>query len=45
VFQFSVTPALFIKGLIFSVLIGLIGSLLPALRAARMPVIVALKST
>jgi ABC-type antimicrobial peptide transport system permease subunit len=31
-------------GLGFSVVIGLAGSLLPALRAARLPVIVALKS-
>jgi ABC-type antimicrobial peptide transport system permease subunit len=30
--------------LVFSVLIGLVGSFLPALRAARLPVIAALKS-
>lgn len=44
VFQFAITPALFVKGLVFSVVIGVIGSLLPALRAARMPVIAALRS-
>ncbi len=44
VFQFTITPALFAKGLVFSVVIGVIGSMLPALRAARMPVIAALKS-
>jgi len=44
VFQFRITPDLVAKGLIFSVGIGLAGSLLPALRAARLPVISALKS-
>ena len=31
-------------GLIFAVTVGLIGTLLPAIRAARLPVIAALKS-
>jgi putative ABC transport system permease protein len=44
VFQFRVTPDLMLTGVIFSVLVGLAGSLLPALRAARLPVIAALKS-
>jgi putative ABC transport system permease protein len=44
VFQFRVTPDLMGKGLIFAVAIGLVGSLLPAVRAARIPVIAALKS-
>lgn len=44
VFQFRITPWLAAKGLIFSVLVGLLGSLLPAWRAARLPVIAALKS-
>jgi putative ABC transport system permease protein len=44
VFQFRVTPMLMAKGLLFAVGIGVIGSLLPALRAARIPVISALKS-
>jgi putative ABC transport system permease protein len=44
VFQFRVTPELMGLGLLFSVGIGLVGSLLPALRAARIPVISALKS-
>ncbi len=44
VFQFSITPWLAVKGLIFAVSVGLLGSLLPALRAARLPVISALKS-
>ncbi|HAB16821.1 MAG TPA: hypothetical protein DCE44_10265 [Verrucomicrobiales bacterium] len=44
VFQFRVTPDLLVFGLLFSVVIGLVGSFLPALRAARLPVISALKS-
>jgi putative ABC transport system permease protein len=44
VFQFRITPYLAMKGLIFSILVGLVGSLLPAIRAARLPVIAALKS-
>lgn len=43
-FQFRVTPDLMLMGLAFSVAIGLLGSLFPALRAARLPVISALKS-
>jgi len=43
VFQFRITPLLALKGLLFSVLVGLFGSLLPAMRAARLPVIAALK--
>ena len=44
VFQFSITPWLAVKGLIFAVTVGVLGSLLPALRASRLPVIAALKS-
>ena len=44
VFEFTITPALMVKGLIFSVIVGLAGTLFPALRAARLPVISALKS-
>jgi putative ABC transport system permease protein len=44
IFQFRVSPDLVAQGLVFSVLIGLVGSFLPALRAARLPVIAALKS-
>jgi putative ABC transport system permease protein len=44
VFQFRITPFLAAKGLVFSVLVGLVGSLLPAIRAARLPVIAALKT-
>lgn len=44
VFQFRITPLLTVKGLIFSVIVGVVGSLLPAVRAARLPVIAALKA-
>ncbi len=44
VFEFRITPQLALKGLIFSVVVGLIGSFLPAIRAARLPVIASLKS-
>ena len=44
VFQFRITPWLATKGIMFAVVVGVIGSLLPAIRAARLPVIAALKS-
>jgi putative ABC transport system permease protein len=44
VFQFRITPWLALKGILFAVVVGVIGSLLPAIRAARLPVIAALKS-
>jgi putative ABC transport system permease protein len=44
VFQFRITPWLAAKGIIFSIVVGVVGSLLPAIRAARLPVIAALKS-
>ena len=44
VFEFRVTPLLFAKGVLFAVVVGLAGTLLPAIRASRLPVIAALKS-
>ena len=44
VFQFRITPWLAAKGIIFAVVVGIVGSLLPAIRASRLPVIAALKS-
>jgi len=44
VFEFRITPLLMLKGLVFSVAVGLLGTFLPALRASRLPVISALKS-
>src|SRR5271166_5819529 len=42
-FAFKVTPQLLIISLIFAVLMGIVGGLLPALRAARMPITRALR--
>jgi len=44
VFEFTITPRLVVEGLIFAVIVGLVGSLLPTIRASRLPVISALKS-
>jgi len=44
VFEFRITPCLVAEGLLFAVMVGLAGTFLPALRAARLPVIAALKS-
>jgi putative ABC transport system permease protein len=44
VFEFRITPWLAMKGMIFAVVVGVIGSLFPAIRASRLPVITALKS-
>jgi putative ABC transport system permease protein len=44
VFEFRVTPLLVLKGLLFAVAVGLVGTLLPAIRASRLPVISALKT-
>ena len=42
-FAFRVTPGLLIAGMVFALLMGLVGGLLPALRAARMPIATALR--
>ena len=39
----TVTPALVGKGLIIEVVIGFLGGLLPAVRAARLPITTALR--
>jgi putative ABC transport system permease protein len=44
VFEFTITPALLTQGVGFALVVGLIGTLLPAIRASRLPVIDALKS-
>ena len=43
-FQFRLTPLILLKGQGFAVAVGVAGSILPAFRAARLPVIAALKS-
>ena len=42
-FDFRVTPRLLAEGLLWALLIGAVGGLLPAVRAARLPVTVALR--
>ena len=44
VFNFKITPQLLVRGLIISVVIGLVGGFLPALRATRIPVVDALRA-
>jgi putative ABC transport system permease protein len=42
-FAFTVTPGLLVTGLVYSLILGLVGGLLPALRAARLPVTTGLR--
>ena len=44
VFQFRVTPGLVIYGAVIALLIGFVGGLFPAVRAARLPVTTALRA-
>ncbi|RNF82816.1 ABC transporter permease [Montanilutibacter psychrotolerans] len=44
VFAFKVTPPLVVGGLVIALAIGLLGGLLPAWRAARMPITTALRA-
>jgi putative ABC transport system permease protein len=43
-FDFRVTPRLLVQGLVWALLIGVAGGLLPAIQAARLPVTVALRT-
>ena len=42
-FAFRVTPALLQRGLLYALLLGLVGGLFPAIRAIRLPVVTALR--
>jgi putative ABC transport system permease protein len=42
-FAFAVTPQLLVQGVVWATMIGLIGGLLPAIRAARQPIATALR--
>jgi putative ABC transport system permease protein len=42
-FSFLVTPQLLIQGIVWATIIGLLGGLFPALRAARLPIAAALR--
>src|SRR5499433_724684 len=43
-FAFKITPELLVKGIFFALLMGVVGGLLPAIRAAVQPVASALRS-
>jgi putative ABC transport system permease protein len=42
-FAFTVTPGLIVGGIVYALVMGLLGGLLPALRAARLPIVAALR--
>jgi putative ABC transport system permease protein len=42
-FAFRVTPELLVRGVVWAAVIGLIGGLFPAIRAARLPIASALR--
>ena len=42
-FAFAVTPALLARGMFYAAIMGLLGGMLPAIRAARLPVVYALR--
>jgi putative ABC transport system permease protein len=44
-FAFAVTPALLVSAIIWAAMIGLLGGLFPAIRAARLPIAAALRET
>jgi putative ABC transport system permease protein len=43
-FAFKITPELLVKGVFFALVMGVVGGLLPAIRAAVQPVATALRS-
>jgi putative ABC transport system permease protein len=42
VFSFTLTPALVLQGVVLALVVGLVGGLFPALRAARQPIVAGL---
>jgi putative ABC transport system permease protein len=44
-FAFRVTPELLLQGTLYAALIGIVGGFFPALRAARLPVALALRES
>lgn len=42
-FAFAVTPGLIVVGVVYALVMGLLGGLLPAVRAARLPIVAALR--
>jgi putative ABC transport system permease protein len=44
VFKMQITPALLVLGVVLACAVGFVGGLLPAVRAARLPVATALRA-
>ena len=44
-FAFAVTPALLVTAILWAAILGLLGGLFPAIRAARLPIAAALRET
>jgi putative ABC transport system permease protein len=44
-FAFTVTPALVVQSLVYALLLGFVGGLMPSVRAARMPIVMGLRDT
>ena len=44
-FAFAVTPQLLVQAILWAVVIGLLGGLFPAIRAARLPIAAALRES
>jgi putative ABC transport system permease protein len=44
-FAFAVTPALLVTAIVWAAVLGLIGGLFPAIRAARLPIAAALRDS
>jgi putative ABC transport system permease protein len=44
VFHLAVTPGLMIQGIVWALFIGFVGGVFPAIRAARLPIVDALRS-
>jgi putative ABC transport system permease protein len=42
-FAFRITPVLLVIGVLFALLMGLVGGVPPAIRAARRPIVLALR--
>jgi putative ABC transport system permease protein len=42
-FAFAVTPRLMVMGVVYALVMGLVGGLFPAIKAARLPVVTALR--
>ncbi|MBI1206718.1 MAG: FtsX-like permease family protein [Azospirillum sp.] len=43
VFSFTLTPALALQGIVLALVVGLVGGLFPAIRAARLPIVAGLQ--